>query len=52
VKAAKHCRLSGQREKEILEEVTSAVVNWRRVAKSFGISETHAERMKSAFAVG
>ena len=52
VKAAKHCRLSGQREKEILEEVTSAVANWRKVAKSFGISESHTEQMKSAFAVG
>jgi serine/threonine-protein kinase HipA len=51
LKVTENFRLSGQRVKEILEEVKTAVAGWRRVAKSFGISENHAEQMKSAFAV-
>jgi serine/threonine-protein kinase HipA len=44
-------RLSDQRAKEILEEIQTAVANWRKVAKSFGISENQVERMKFAFNV-
>ena len=41
--------LSKQRAKEILEQVKNAVSNWRKVAKSFGISKHDMDKMKSAF---
>jgi serine/threonine-protein kinase HipA len=51
LKVAENFRLSDARAKEILEEVRTAVADWRKVAKSFDISESQAERMKSAFGV-
>ncbi|MCL2762513.1 MAG: type II toxin-antitoxin system HipA family toxin [Treponema sp.] len=44
-------RLSDAQAKKVMDEVKSAVVNWRKVAQSFGISEYESGRMKTAFLV-
>jgi len=42
-------RITPARAGEILDEVRTAVSDWRKVAKQFGITENKCERMKSAF---
>ena len=49
MKAAKDFRLHDQDAKEILEQVKSAVSDWRKTAKSLGISEKNTEKMAPAF---
>ncbi len=43
-------RLSKERAIEIIKEVSSMVINWRMVAKKYGISNTEMDRKKNAFA--
>jgi serine/threonine-protein kinase HipA len=49
LKTAENFRLSNRRAKDILERVKTAVSNWRKAAKSLGISEHGITKMKSAF---
>ena len=49
LKAAANFRLSDQRSRSILDQVESAVSEWRKAAKLLGISEHNMEKMKPAF---
>ena len=49
LKTARDFRLSDVRAKSILNEVKTAVADWRKVAKSLGLSERNIETMESAF---
>ena len=49
IKTARDFRLSDVRAKAILDEVKTAVADWRKVAKSLGLSERNIETMESAF---
>lgn len=51
VKTAPKFRLSEKRAKEIIDEIKSAAAGWRKIAKSFGITEKEINRMKNAFLV-
>lgn len=42
-------RLSNARAREIIHEVCAAVIEWRKVAKTFGLDKQEIDRMASAF---
>lgn len=45
----KDFRISPDRAKEIINEVSDAVSNWRQVAGQIGLSKRECDRMSSAF---
>jgi len=51
LKTAADFRLSNLRAKEILEQVKTAVADWRKVAKGLKLPEREIERMRAAFRV-
>jgi serine/threonine-protein kinase HipA len=47
--AAAHFGLKDDEAQEIAEQVARAVIQWRKVARALGASETECDRMASAF---
>lgn len=50
-KVAKYFRIKPDNADKIIKEVTSAVKNWRKEAKTLGISEREQNQMKRAFRI-
>ncbi|MCL2441144.1 MAG: type II toxin-antitoxin system HipA family toxin [Treponema sp.] len=51
MKTIDNFRLSKTQAKVIFDEIKSAVADWRKIAKSYGITENEINRMKNAFIV-
>ncbi len=49
IKIAKEFRLSDNKINEILKDIKDAVVNWKLIAKSFGINSNEIKRMEKIF---
>lgn len=49
VKLAKEFRLSDKKVNKILKDIKEAIINWKNVAKAFGINNSEIIRMRSVF---